>query len=86
MTIKGLGSVSAWYAKTIRDQLLIATYEGHPPDVRKDAMEAVWTLWPKLCRSMSDLEGLCPNTVRAGSMADADQLEEIEAMKARPAQ
>lgn len=83
VTVKQHGSAAAHYAQKIRDQVLVATYEGHPADARQAAMVIVWTLWPKLCRAMSELETLCPRTSEQGAQIDAEQRDTVEAFQDR---
>jgi hypothetical protein len=62
------------FADALARQLLV-TSGPHAAPVRLEAMEKVFSAWPVLCRLMSDLEVLAPDSAAAG-LARARELRE----------
>lgn len=81
MTIKALSTETAFYAQQLAKHLLLST-SGTNED-RIESMRWVFYVWSGLCRRMSELEALAPNSSELGREADEVMMERLEAFRER---
>lgn len=81
--IKTLSTEVGFIAQQMAVAVLLAGCGTATAAARLEAMARAWTLWPKLCRRMSELETLAPNSAALGQLDDTDFMERLERFRRR---
>lgn len=80
--IKSAAIDAACTADIIARHLLVAGTKDATPEVIREHLIKVYSVWPTMCRAMADLERLAPKSAALGQDANEDLMASIAIRKA----